>query len=212
MARGLADVQADDVLLIFAASPGQVAFDGDSTNSPFAESLAKRIIQPGLPVQMLGFKIRDDVLAATAGRQRPYTSGSITGDDLYLIKAIERPTTSEGGLGLRVGPRGSGGFLSRRAVFEQPKPIGEESWFTAKDYPSGALQTGREGRVTYNLSIDETGAVTRCQIVISSTSSALDKVTCDLLKARAQFRPQMDSEGNVSPGNYVSSLLWENPN
>lgn len=83
--NGLASVEADDVLVIFAAAPGQTAADGTGANSPFATSLAKRLPQPDLPVQLLGGAIRDDVLAATAGQQRPFVSASITGTPVYLV-------------------------------------------------------------------------------------------------------------------------------
>lgn len=81
---GLAPVEADDVLVIFAAAPGQQAFDGGDGNSPFAAALAKRIVEPDLPVQMLGGMVRDDVLAATGEEQRPFVSASITGKKTYL--------------------------------------------------------------------------------------------------------------------------------
>ncbi|HEY0596668.1 hypothetical protein, partial [Sphingopyxis sp.] len=54
-------------------------------NSPFATSLAKRLPQPDLPVQLLGGAIRDDVLKATGGSQRPFVSASITGTPVYLV-------------------------------------------------------------------------------------------------------------------------------
>ena len=85
IARGLAGVEADDVLVIFAAAPGQTASDGTGGNSPFAEALARRLPQPDLPVQLLGGAIRDDVLAATGGNQRPFVSASITGTPVYLV-------------------------------------------------------------------------------------------------------------------------------
>jgi len=83
--NGLAEVEADDVLVIFAAAPGQTAADGTSGNSPFATSLAKRLPQPYMPVQLLGGLIRDDVLKATSGSQRPFVSASITGTPVYLV-------------------------------------------------------------------------------------------------------------------------------
>lgn len=83
--NGLAGVEADDVLVIFAAAPGQTAADGTAGNSPFATSLAKRLPQPDVPVQLLGGLIRDDVLAATGGSQRPFVSASITGTPVYLV-------------------------------------------------------------------------------------------------------------------------------
>ncbi|WP_447756303.1 caspase family protein [Sphingopyxis fribergensis] len=83
--NGLAGVEADDVLVIFAAAPGQTAADGTGGNSPFATSLAKRLPQPDVPVQLLGGLIRDDVLKATGGSQRPFVSASITGTPVYLV-------------------------------------------------------------------------------------------------------------------------------
>jgi uncharacterized caspase-like protein len=87
---GLAKLEADDVLVLFAAAPGRTARDGDSVNSPFAETLAKRLPEPGLAIQLLGGNVRDDVLAATGGDQRPYVSASITGKPFYLVP-MEHP-------------------------------------------------------------------------------------------------------------------------
>lgn len=87
VSRGLGGVEADDVLVIYAAAPGQVAADGNGANSPFASALANRLAEPGLPVQMLGGAVRDDVLAATGGGQRPFVSASITGKAFYLVQA-----------------------------------------------------------------------------------------------------------------------------
>ncbi len=92
VAHGMASVDADDVLVIYAAAPGQTASDGKGTNSPFALSLAKRLPQPDLPVQLLGGSIRDDVLAATGGNQRPFVSASITGTPVYLVPRVKLVT------------------------------------------------------------------------------------------------------------------------
>lgn len=87
-ARGLAAVlNADDVLVLYAAAPGEVAVDGAGKNSPFAISLAKRLPEPGLALQLLGGMVRDDVLEATQQKQRPYVSASITGQPFYLVSA-----------------------------------------------------------------------------------------------------------------------------
>lgn len=95
VSRGLAGLEVDDVLVIFAAAPGQTTSDGgEDINSPFAQSLAKRLPQPDVPIQLLGGLVRDDVLAATEGKQRPFVSASITGTPIYLVrenKAIVAP-------------------------------------------------------------------------------------------------------------------------
>ena len=85
ISRGLAPLEVDDMLVIYAAAPGDFAFDGAGGNSPFALALARRIVQPGLPVQMLGGMVRDDVLSATNGDQRPFISASMTGRPLFLV-------------------------------------------------------------------------------------------------------------------------------
>lgn len=84
VARGLAGIDVDDVLVIYAAAPGQTASDGDGVNSPFAISLAARLPEADLPLQLLGGSVRDDVLKATGGKQRPFVSASITGTPIYL--------------------------------------------------------------------------------------------------------------------------------
>ncbi len=88
---GLNGTEYDDVLVIYAAAPGQTATEGTGSNSPFAVSLAKRLPEPGLPIQMLGGAVRDDVLAATGGNQRPFVSASITGTPIFLVPAQRSP-------------------------------------------------------------------------------------------------------------------------
>jgi hypothetical protein len=88
ISRGLSAIEADDIFVILSAAPGQVAEDGEGSNSPFAVSFAKRISEPEAVLQFLGGLIRDDVLRATAGFQRPYVSASITGSPVYIRKNI----------------------------------------------------------------------------------------------------------------------------
>ncbi len=92
---GMAGYEVDDVLVLYAAAPGQVAQDGDTGNSPFALSLAKRLDEPGLALQLLGGAVRDDVLQLTGGKQRPFVSASITGTPIYLVepKAVAAPSS-----------------------------------------------------------------------------------------------------------------------
>jgi uncharacterized caspase-like protein/rhodanese-related sulfurtransferase len=85
VSQGLAPVDVDDVLVIYSAAPGQTASDGTGANSPFAQALSRRLPQPGLAIQLLGGLVRDDVLGATGGHQRPYISASITGEPFMLM-------------------------------------------------------------------------------------------------------------------------------
>jgi hypothetical protein len=89
--QGLAPIDVDDVLVIYSAAPGQTASDGRGANSPFAEALARRLPQAGLPIQLLGGMVRDDVLRATGQQQRPFISASITGTPFMLVPGATSP-------------------------------------------------------------------------------------------------------------------------
>ncbi len=79
--RGLAPpVEATDTLVAFAARAGTQAIDGaPGANSPFAAAILRHLVEPGLDVRLALGKVRDEVLAATNGRQVPYTYGSLGG-------------------------------------------------------------------------------------------------------------------------------------
>jgi len=94
VSRGLQSVETDDVLVLFAAAPGQTASDGTASNSPFATAFANRIAESGMALQLLGGRVRDDVLRATGGEQRPYVSASITGEPFYLVPSSNSPATT----------------------------------------------------------------------------------------------------------------------
>jgi TPR repeat protein/uncharacterized caspase-like protein len=87
--KGLAKVEPagiKNVLIAYAAAPGQTALDGEGANSPFTSALAKHLVTPGLDVQLALRKVRDDVGSATGQQQQPYQTGSIGGEILTLSK------------------------------------------------------------------------------------------------------------------------------
>jgi tetratricopeptide (TPR) repeat protein len=86
--RGLAEVKATGgTLVVFAAKNGQVALDGEGDNSPFAVAMLQRVATPGVEINKLFRLVRDDVMEATAGRQEPYTYGSLPGkEDFFFVE------------------------------------------------------------------------------------------------------------------------------
>jgi len=86
--RGLAEVTTTGgTLVVFAAKNGQVALDGDGDNSPFAVAMLQRVATPGVEINKLFRLVRDDVMEATAGRQEPYTYGSLPGkEDFFFVE------------------------------------------------------------------------------------------------------------------------------
>jgi hypothetical protein len=76
--RGLGEVELDGYVVMYSAAAGAVAQDG-VTNSPFAQTFAHWIGIDNTDLRLLAGNIRDDVIAATAGAQRPFISASLPG-------------------------------------------------------------------------------------------------------------------------------------
>lgn len=83
--RGLAPVTADAAgsMFMFAASPGQVAYDGVGSNSPFSLALARHLPTPNTEILTLTKRITADVRALTQDRQRPLVTNDIA-REIYL--------------------------------------------------------------------------------------------------------------------------------
>ena len=71
------------MLVAYAARDGTTALDGD-TNSPYLEALVKHIAEPGLEINLLFRKVRDDVLAKTNRQQEPFTYGSLPAQQFFF--------------------------------------------------------------------------------------------------------------------------------
>ncbi|WP_187308093.1 caspase family protein, partial [Nostoc cycadae] len=85
-----------DTFILFAASPGQVAFDGDpgASNSPFTQAFAKAISQPGSSLPTVYEQVNDQVRKTTDGRQRPYQEGVLF--NFKFREALVAPTVATG--------------------------------------------------------------------------------------------------------------------
>ena len=84
--RGLAAVEPEgETLVVYAAKAGATAADGEGANSPFAQALARRLVQPGLEISLLFRSVRDDVLNQTGRTQEPFTYGSLSGNAFYFV-------------------------------------------------------------------------------------------------------------------------------
>ena len=87
--RGLAQIKTDNgTLVFFAAKEGQLALDGDGSDSPFAVAVIQRLATPGVEINKLFRLVRDDVMEATAGRQEPFVYGALPDQqDFYFVAA-----------------------------------------------------------------------------------------------------------------------------
>jgi uncharacterized caspase-like protein len=86
--KGLGAVKvAGATLVVYAAKHGQTALDGEGGNSPFAVAVVQRLATPNVEINKLFRLVRDDVMEATAGRQEPYTYGSLPGrEDFFFVQ------------------------------------------------------------------------------------------------------------------------------
>jgi tetratricopeptide (TPR) repeat protein len=73
-------------LIAFATAPGQVALDGDGSNSPFSAALSHHIGTPGLEVQQMLTRVRAEVVTATGNRQVPWSNSSLLGEVFLATK------------------------------------------------------------------------------------------------------------------------------
>lgn len=86
--RGLGSVKVSGAtLVVYAAKHGQTALDGEGVNSPFAVAMVQRLATPGVEINKVFRLVRDDVMESTAGRQEPYTYGSLPGrEDFFFVE------------------------------------------------------------------------------------------------------------------------------
>ncbi len=72
-------------MIAFATAPGQVALDGDGSNSPFSTAFIRHVGTPGLEVQQMMTRVRADVVASTKGKQVPWSNSALIGE-VYLTR------------------------------------------------------------------------------------------------------------------------------
>ena len=84
ISSGLASIEPESgVLVAYAARDGTTALDGEA-NSPFLEALVKHIGEPGLEINLLFRKVRDEVLTKTSRQQEPFTYGSLPAQPFFF--------------------------------------------------------------------------------------------------------------------------------
>jgi len=88
---GLAQMDAPGgTLIAFSTAPGSEARDGDAEYGTYTRHLLAHMPTPGLPVEVMFRRVRENVTAETKDRQVPWESSSLKGD-FYFARAIEKP-------------------------------------------------------------------------------------------------------------------------
>jgi formylglycine-generating enzyme required for sulfatase activity len=79
--HGLASMDAPaGILIAYSTAPGAVAADGSGRDSPYTEALSQAMRNLHEPVEQVFKHVRVGVMGATAGKQVPWESSSLTGD------------------------------------------------------------------------------------------------------------------------------------
>jgi len=138
-ASGLAAIDAARGLMIaYATSPGSVAADGDGSNGVYTAALLKALAQPGLKAEEVFKRVRIEVTGATANRQTPWESSSLTGDFVFNVTVNVAPVVA------------AAGTADREALFWQSAQAGnrtEEYEAYLKQYPQGAFAALAQSRI-----------------------------------------------------------------
>ncbi len=83
--RGLARVEPNqNVLVAYASKDGTTNEDRGGRNSPYAAALLRYLESPGLDINFMFRKVRDEVLSHTNRRQQPFVYGSLPNKPIYL--------------------------------------------------------------------------------------------------------------------------------
>jgi formylglycine-generating enzyme required for sulfatase activity len=79
--HGLATMDAPaGILIAYSTAPGAVAMDGNGRDSPYTEALSQAMRDLHEPIEQVFKHVRVGVMGATANRQVPWESSSLTGD------------------------------------------------------------------------------------------------------------------------------------
>ena len=132
-------------LVVYAAKHGQTALDGEGENSPFAVAVVQRIATPGVEINKLFRLVRDDVMEATAGRQEPYTYGSLPGREDFFVNGDPAGRRAKG----RHAAAGSGNgppaiAMTKRGSKSTMPPFSPFSVSVIMSVPNSGLKAGSD--------------------------------------------------------------------
>lgn len=85
--RGLARMDAPrGTMVAYATRPGDVANDGNGSNSPYTSALVAAMQRPGLAVSDMFIEVRNKVMTDTGDKQVPWEEGGLTSQFYFAGK------------------------------------------------------------------------------------------------------------------------------
>lgn len=96
--RGLAPVYAPKGMIIgYATSPGQVAYDGDGHNGAYTDALLRHVSTPDITIEDLFKRVRNTLSSSTRGRQISWEHTSLMGDFYFNYSFVTEELVAEYG-------------------------------------------------------------------------------------------------------------------
>lgn len=119
------------------------------------------------------------------------------------LKDLPKPVVAVGG--------GNPGFVIAQRADLPEQPIVQGSWVSFLDYPNEALRQEVSGAVVMALSLNPTGHVENCRVVVSSKFEPLDRRSCKVLTERARYTPARSANGDAVPSTVIERIRWTIP-
>jgi uncharacterized caspase-like protein len=137
---GLARVESGlGTLITFATQPGNVALDGDGKNSPFATGMLKHMETPGLDVELVMRRVREEVIKSTSGSQVPWSNSSLTGSFMFKDRPKDKAKPVTKPVAATPAPRGVDMLAIELAFWQAAKDAKTRQAYEAylTKYPKG---------------------------------------------------------------------------
>jgi uncharacterized caspase-like protein len=145
-AQGLAQMDAPiGTLLAFATAPGKQAPDnlGGKSNSVYTAQLARLMLTPGLPIELMFRRVREAVVTETRQLQVPWEHSSLLGEFAFVpgINASANATAGADG--------GDGGLAAETAFWNGIQGSTRADDFRAylRQYPNGRFANAARERI-----------------------------------------------------------------
>lgn len=225
-----------DILLIGGGVPKLAAhvqvdlrLDPEGRSQQFG---AETIKVPGKSARLIGAYDVDAKLLATAPDSQT-ASFSVAGDLLFALDlkdlgrafAALQPCYDDLLRGWQIDPagvvrsfpasgaevkahRGNPGVVIAQRADIRPQAIEPDSWVSWKDYPSEALHSEVGGTVVVALTLNSSGRVDTCRVVVSSKVSSLDQKSCEVMSSRAHYTVSAPGDGKAVLPVAIERIRW----
>ena len=87
--RPISENSGSGLLVAYATQANETALDGRGRNSPFTAAFIKNVGDPDTDIRQMFFRVQDEVVRETDGKQRPEISVSLNGE--YKLKITITP-------------------------------------------------------------------------------------------------------------------------